>query len=187
MIKAGSIDKGTCLLLKTDPYLVTEREFVNPGKGSAFVRLKLKNLKTGQVLRQVMKTQDNVEEIAVEEKECQFLYADSEGYHFMNAETYDQFQVPMEGFEEQGLFMKEGDSYKVVLWEGDPIDLKLPFKMVFTVTKAEDAIRGDTVTGATKVVTLETGLEVRVPIFIKQGEKVMINTDTREYVERVNS
>ena len=187
MIKAGSIDKGTCLLLKADPYLVTEREFVNPGKGSAFVRLKLKNLKTGQVLRQVMKTQDNVEEIAVEEKECQFLYADGEGYHFMNTETYDQFQVPQAGFEDQGLFMKEGDTYKVVLWEGDPIDVKLPFKMVFTVTKAEDAIRGDTVTGATKVVTLETGLEVRVPIFIKQGEKVMINTDTREYVERVNS
>lgn len=187
MIKAGGIDKGMCILIKADPYLVSEREFVNPGKGSAFVRLKLKNLKTGQVLRQVMKTQDNVEEIAVEEKECQFLYADAEGYHFMFNDTYDQFHIPVAGFEEQGLFMKEGDSYKVVMWENEPIDIKLPYKMIFTVTQAEDAVRGDTVTGATKVVTLETGLTVRVPIFIKQGEKVMINTETKEYVERVNA
>jgi len=134
-----------------------------------------------------MKTQDNVEEIAVAEKECQFLYADAESYHFMYNDTYEQFQVPITGFEEQQQFMKEGDSYKVVMWENDPIDIKLPFKMIFTVTQAEDAIRGDTVTGATKTVTLETGLTVRVPIFIKQGEKVMINTETREYVERVNS
>lgn len=187
MIKAGSIDKGMFLLFKGDPYLVSDREFVNPGKGSAFVRLKLKNLRTGQVLAETMKTQDNAEEIAVEEKECQFLFADAENYHFMYVDTYEQFEVPVAGFEDQQYFMREGESFKVVMWESRPLDIKIPFKMVFTVTHAEDGIRGDTVTGATKTVTLETGLNVRVPIFIKQGEKIMINTETKEYVQRVNN
>ncbi len=186
MIKAGSIDKGTFLLFKGDPYLVTEREFVNPGKGSAFCRLKLKNLRTGQVLRETMKTQDNAEEIAVEEKDVQYLFTDGEGYHFMYTDTYEQFEIPVAGFEEKRYFMREGETFRVVMWESQPLDIKIPYKMVFTVTQAEDAIKGDTVTGATKNVVLETGLTVRVPIFIKQGEKIMINTESKEYVERVN-
>ena len=96
MIKAGAIDKGMFLLLKGEPHLVVEREFVSPGKGSAFVRLKLKNLITGQALRETMKSQDNVEEAPVTEKGCQYLYADSEAYHFMDNETYEQFTVPSE-------------------------------------------------------------------------------------------
>ena len=187
MIKAGSIDKGMFLLFKGDPYLVAEREFVNPGKGSAFVRLKLKNLKTGQVLRETMKTQDNAEEITVDEREAQYLYTDAEHYHFMYVDTYEQFEIPVASFEDKQYFMREGESFKVVMWDNLPIDIKIPYKMVFKVTQAEDAIKGDTVTGATKTVTLETGLAVRVPIFIKQGEKVMINTESKEYVERVNS
>ena len=187
MIKAGAIDKGMCLLHKDSPYLVTEREFVNPGKGSAFVRLKLKNLMTGLVLKETMKSQDNVEEINVEDLPCQFLYLDDENYHFMDNESYEQFEVSRVGLEEKGLFMKEGDTYKVTMWEHKPIDIIIPMKMVFVVTEAEDGVKGDTVTGATKNVTVETGLVVRVPIFIKQNEKIMVNTETKEYVERVNS
>jgi elongation factor P len=187
MIKAGAIEKGMCLLYKGDPYLVAEREFVNPGKGSAFARLKLKNLMTGQVLKPTLKTQESVEEIIVEDKPCQYLYADADAYYFMDTQTYDQFTVPMEGFEEKKLFMKEGETFPVSLWENKPIDIKLPYKVVYEVTQAEDAIKGDTVTGATKVVTIETGLQVKVPLFIKQGERIMINTETREYVERVNN
>ncbi len=187
MIKAGAIDKGTCLLIKNDPYLVAEREFVNPGKGSAFVRLKLKNLKTGLVLKQTMKTQDTVEEILVEDKDCQYLYADGDLIHFMDAETYEQFSISREDFTDTMNFLKEGDTYTVVMWEREPIDIKLPYKMVFTVTEAQNAVKGDSVTGATKPVTLETGLMVRVPLFIKEGEKILVNTETREYVERVNT
>jgi elongation factor P len=186
MIKAGAIDKGMCLLHKGDPYLVAEREFVNPGKGSAFVRLKLKNLKTGQVLRETMKSQDNVDEIEVDDLPCQYLYSDGDGYHFMDNDSYEQFVVPQEGMEDKGLFMREGDTYKISMWDGSPIDIEIPYKMVYEVTEAEDAIKGDTVNGATKVVTVETGLTVKVPIFIKQGEKIMVNTETKEYVERVN-
>ncbi|TFG62667.1 MAG: elongation factor P [Spirochaetales bacterium] len=187
MIKAGSIDKGMFLLIKEDPYAVVEREFVSPGKGSAFVRLKLKNLITGQVLKQVMKSQESAEEIAVADKDCQFMYADSDGYHFMDNESYEQFLIPLEGFEDRQQFMKEGETFRVVFWDEKPIDIKIPYKIVYTVVQAGEGVKGDTVTGATKTVKLETGLEVRVPLFIKQGEKIMVNTETKEYVERVNT
>jgi len=186
MIKAGSIDKGMTLLMKNDPYLVVEREFVNPGKGSAFVRLKLKNLKTGQVLKEVLKSQESVEEVELDLRKSQYMYTDGDGYHFMDNDTFDQYSVPFEGFEDMGLFMQEGETYEVVFFEDAPISIKIPYKIVVTVTEAEDGIKGDTVTGATKTVKVETGLEVKVPIFIKQGEKILVNTETREYVERVN-
>ena len=187
MIKAGQIEKGMCLEIKGDPFLVVEREFVNPGKGAAFAKLKLKNLRTGQVLKPTMKTSETAEEIHVEEKDCQYLYDDGEFYHFMDNESYEQFTFPVEGFEEKKFFMKEGETYPVVKWESMHIDIKIPYKVVYEVTEASDGVKGDTVTGATKLVTIETGLRVKVPLFIKQGEKIMINTETKEYVERVNS
>jgi elongation factor P len=134
-----------------------------------------------------MKTQEMVEEISVVDKDCQYLYNDGESYHFMDNESYEQFEIPLSNFEEKQYFMKDGETYPVTFWDEKAIDIKIPYKVVFEVTEAEDAVKGDTVTGATKVVTIETGLAVKVPIFIKQGEKIMINTETKEYVERVNS
>ncbi len=186
MIRAGAVEKGMCLLIKNEPYLVTEREFVNPGKGSAFVRLKLKGLRTGQTLRETMKTNDSAEEANVYDRLCQYLFTDASGYHFMDNETYEQFAVPVEGLEDKKYYLQDGHTYYVVIWEGTPIDIKIPYKIVLVVKEAHEALRGDTVTGATKTVVLETGLSIRVPIFIKQGEKVMINTESNEYVERVN-
>jgi elongation factor P len=186
MIKAGTISKGDFILVKDEPHLVAEREFVNPGKGSAFVRVKLKNLRTGQVLKQTIKSQEMVEDIEVVVRNFQYLYVDSENFHFMDSETYEQTAIPIEGLEEKKLFLKEGDSYQLVLWENSPIDILLPYKMTFEVTDAQDAVKGDTVTGATKLATIETGLQVKVPLFIKTGDKILVNTDTKEYVERVN-
>ncbi len=185
MIRAGEIAKGTFLLIKNDPYEVVEREFVNPGKGSAFVRLKMKNLKTGSVLTQTTKTQDSVEDIQVDNKYSQYLYADEQFFHFMDTRTYEQLEVPTQGLEEKKFYLKEGEVYQVVIWESQPIDIVIPYKMVFTVKETQNAIKGDTVTGGTKPVTLETGLVVRVPLFIKQDDKIRINTETKEYVERV--
>lgn len=186
-MKAGAIDKGIALLIKGSPFIVVEREFVNPGKGSAFVRLKLKSPATGKVLKETMKTQDNVEEIIVEDKESQYLYCDEDAFHFMDTETYDQFEVPMEGFTDYKLLMKDGDTYKVIMWDEKPLDIILPYKVVYEVTEAAEGVKGDTVQGASKLVKIETGLEVKVPIFIKQGERIMVNTETKEYVERVNN
>ncbi|RPJ07448.1 MAG: elongation factor P [Spirochaetaceae bacterium] len=187
MIRAGEISKGVFLLIKNEPYEVVEREFVNPGKGSAFVRLKMKNLRSGQVLKQVNKTHETLEEIQVEDKPYQYLYADDNSYHFMDTATYEQIEVGKVGHEEKQQYLKEGNEYQLVLWDADPIEIEIPYKMVFAVTEAQNAIKGDTVTGGTKPVTLETGLVVRVPLFIKQGDRVLVNTETNEYVERVNS
>ena len=186
-MKAGAIAKGTFLLEKDIPYIVTEREFVSPGKGSAFVRLKLKNLRTGAVLKVTHKSQDIVEEIDVLDVTSQFLYSDGESFHFMNAETYEQYEIPMASMEDMQYFLKEGESYKVVRWEEEALDIKLPPKMDLIVTEAEEAVKGDSVTGSTKYVKVETGLTVKVPIFIKQGEKIRINVETKEYQERINN
>ena len=187
MVRAGAIAKGMVLLIRDEPYVVTEREFVNPGKGAAFVRLKLKSLRSGQVLRETLKSNDSVEEADVFDKDGQFLYADDSGYHFMDLETYEQYVIEREGLEEKGTYMKEGDTYRIMMWEDRPIDIVLPLKMTFTVIEAEEAVKGDTVTGTNKIVTLETGRRVKVPLFIKPGDKVLVNTESGEYVERVNA
>ena len=186
MIKAGQIDKGTALLIKGQPFICVEREFVNPGKGSAFVRLKLKSPTTGQVLQETIKSQDSVEDINVEMMDYQYMYNDGENFHMMNVDTYDQFEVPMANFEGYELLMKDGETYRCTVYNDEILDIQIPSKVVYLVAEAEEAIKGDTVQGATKFVTTETGLRVRVPIFIKQGEKIRVNTETKEYLERVN-
>ena len=186
MIKAGQIDKGTALLIKGQPFICVEREFVNPGKGSAFVRLKLKSPTTGQVLQETIKSQDSVEDINVEMMDYQYMYNDGENFHMMNVDTYDQIEVPMANFEGYELLMKDGETFRCTVYNDEILDIQIPSKVVYLVAEAEEAIKGDTVQGATKFVTTETGLRVRVPIFIKQGEKIRVNTETREYLERVN-
>lgn len=186
MIKAGTISKGMFILHKDQPHYVAEREFVSPGKGSAFVRLKLKNIFTGQVLNETVKSQESVEDVEVLTRDAQYLYTDNESFHFMDAETYEQKAIPAETVGDKKLFLKEGDTYQIVVWEGNPIDIVLPYKMTFEITEAQEAVKGDTVTGSSKLATIETGLQVKVPLFIKTGDKILVNTETSEYVERVN-
>ena len=161
MIKAGQIDKGTALLIKGQPFIVVDREFVNPGKGSAFVRLKLKSPATGQTLSETMKTQDNVDDIMVTDRDCQYLYNDGEFFHLMLTDTFDQLEVPMANFPDYEFLMKDGETYRCTFWESQLLDIQIPPKVVFFVAEAEEAVKGDTVQGATKYVTTETGLKVR--------------------------
>ncbi|MDR3276430.1 MAG: elongation factor P, partial [Treponema sp.] len=182
MIRGGDIVKGSCLLQKGQPFLVVDREFHNPGKGTAVARVKMKSIKDGSVLSLTIPTQQEVDDAQVEVKACQYQYADTDFYHFMDNETYDQYEVPITDHEEKKLYLKSEDSYDLTIWEGKVIDIKIPYKVVFTVAESENYIKGDTVSGATKPVTTETGLTVRVPLFIKQGEKILVNTETNEYV-----
>ena len=186
MIRGGDISKGSCLLQKGQPYLVVEREFHNPGKGTAIARIKMRSIKDGSVLTLTIPTQQEVEDAQVEVRRCQYQYADTENYHFMDNESYDQYEVPITAHEDTKYYLKEGEAYELTFWEDSVIDIKVPYKVVFTVAEAEHYIKGDTVSGATKPVVTETGLTVRVPLFIKQGEKIRVNTETNEYVERVN-
>ncbi|MCI1208963.1 MAG: elongation factor P [Treponema sp.] len=187
MIRGGEIAKGTVLLIKNCPYLVVEREFVNPGKGTAFARCKLKNLKDGSVLtQQVFKTPDMVEDAVVDTITAQFLYSDTDSYIFQNTETFEQIEVPTSLNPDLKYYLRDDVDYQIVIWEGNAIDVKVPQKMVFTVAESENYVKGDTVSGATKPIKTETGLTVRVPLFIKQDEKIMVNTESNDYLERVN-
>ncbi|HSV56759.1 MAG TPA: elongation factor P [Magnetospirillaceae bacterium] len=186
MIRGGDIAKGTVLLINGHPHIVVDREFVNPGKGAAFARLKAKNMRNGNVVTQTIKTQDTVEDAQVDLVDCQYQYGDAETFVFMNNENFEQYFIPCVGHEDRRYYLMEGETYTIVFWEHEAIDIRIPYKMVFTVTESENYIRGDTVSGATKPVVCETGLVVRVPLFIKQGEKILVNTETNEYQERVN-
>ncbi|MDR1315986.1 MAG: elongation factor P [Spirochaetales bacterium] len=187
MIRGGDIAKGSCLLQKGQPYLVVEREFHNPGKGTAIARIKMKSIKDGSVLTMTIPTQQEVEDAVVDMHSCQFQYSDQDHFHFMDNDSFDQFEVPIAEMEEKKYYLKEGEIYELTIWEGSVIDIKIPTKMVFTVAESENYVKGDTVSGATKPIVTETGLTVRVPLFIKQDERILVNTDSNEYVERVNS
>jgi elongation factor P len=187
MIRGGDIAKGSVLLINSHPHIVVDREFVNPGKGAAFARVKAKNMRNGNVVTQTIKTQDEVEDAQVDLIDCQYQYSDAENYIFMNNESFEQYFIPFPGHEDKKFYLQEGETYSILFYEGEAIDIKVPYKMIFTVTESENYVRGDTVSGATKPVVCETGLVVRVPLFIKQGEKILVNTETNEYQERVNS
>jgi len=186
MIRGADIVKGTCLLQKGQPYLVVDREFHNPGKGTAVARVKMKSIKDGSVLSMTIPTQQEVEDAQVELRTCQYQYADQDNYHFMDNESFEQYEVSIADAPDKKLYLKDGDAYDITIWEGKVIDIKIPYKVIFTVAESENYIKGDTATGATKPVITDTGLTVRVPLFIKQGEKILVNTETNEYVERVN-
>jgi elongation factor P len=174
-------------LQKGQPFLVVEREFHTPGKGTAIARIKMKSIKDGSVLSLTIPTQQEVEDAQVDIHACQYQYADQDNYHFMDNGSYEQFEVSIADHGDKKYYLKEGAVYELTVWEGNVIDIKIPYKVVFTVAESENYVKGDTVSGATKPVTTETGLTVRVPLFIKQGEKILVNTETNEYVERVNS
>ena len=187
MIRGGDIVKGSCLLQKGQPYLVVEREFHNPGKGTAVARIKMKSIKDGSVLTLTVPTQQEVEDAQVDNHTCTYQYADQDNFHFMDNESFEQYEVPISEMEEKKYYLKEEQPYELIIWEGKVIDINIPYKVVFTVAESENYVKGDTVSGATKPITTETGLTVRVPLFIKQGEKILVNTETNDYVERVNS
>ena len=186
MIRGGDIAKGSCLLQNGQPYLVVEREFHTPGKGTAIARVKMKSIRDGSVLTLTIPTQQEVEDAQVELHTCQYQYADLENYHFMDNQSYEQYEVPIANHEDKKYYLKEGQSYELTFWENAVIDIKIPYKVVFIVAESENYVKGDTVSGATKPIVTETGLTVRVPLFIKQGEKIRVNTETNEYLERVN-
>lgn len=186
MIKAGSISKGIYINWKGEPSQVVDKEFFNPGKGAAVVRLRLKGLTSNNVTREVLKTDDQVEEVSVENRAAQFLYQTGDQFTFMHPVSFEQYQVEVSLIDKDKGFIKEGENYQLVIYQDKVIEVRLPKKMVFTVTETEQVVKGDTVTGATKPAKIDTGIEVKVPLFIKKGEEIFINTETREYLGRKN-
>ena len=175
-----------CIAFNNDIFSVVEFQHVKPGKGAAFVRTKLKSLTTGKVLDNTFSAGHKVDEVRVERHKMQYLYNDDMGYHFMNSETFEQARINEEMIDQPGL-LKEGSEVDVLYHAGtgQPLTLEQPQYIELEVTYTEPGVRGDTATNTLKPATVETGAEVRVPLFINTGDKIKIETKTGSYMERV--
>lgn len=175
---------GLKLMLDGDPCSIIENQFVKPGKGQAFNRVKIRNLKTGRVLEKTFKSGETVEAADVVDVTLQYLYNDGEYWHFMDEATFEQYQADKNAMGDAVKWTKEQDICNVVLWNGSPILVEAPNFVVLEVTETDPGLKGDTSGGGGKPATLETGAVVRVPLFIQIGEKLKVDTRTGEYVGR---
>jgi len=176
---------GLKVMLDGDPCSIIDNEFVKPGKGQAFNRVKLRNLKTGRVMERTFKSGESVEAADVLEVELQYLYTDGEMWHFMDPQTFEQHAADAQAVGEAANWLKEQDNCTVTLWNGAPLSVTPPNFVNLRVTETEPGVRGDTASGATKPATLETSATVKVPLFVEEGELLKIDTRTGEYVSRV--
>jgi len=167
------------------PYFIVEFQHVKPGKGGAFVRTKLKNLKTGQVLDRTFRSGEKFDEPNLDECEMQFLYSSGDDFAFMNISTYEQFLYQKSQLGENTDLLKEETVVKILLYHGEPISVELPTFMELKVVETDPGIRGDTASGGTKPAIVETGATIKVPLYMESGEVIRIDTRTRAYVERV--
>jgi elongation factor P len=185
-IKAGNIKKNSYILFKNQPYLVTKTDFMSPGKGSAVMRAKLRNVKTGFSQEYTFKSTENIEEVEVSTRELQYLYADESEVVFMDQRSYEQVSVDRALVDDQvDLLTSEAVVY-VVFYDEKAIGVHLPPKVTLKITYSEESTAGNTVGQARKQAEVETGLKVMVPLFVKTGDNIIIDTTTKEYVSRAN-
>ncbi len=185
MYDSSDLRKGLKITIDGEPYIITEFQFSKPGKGQALYRCKLKNMITGYTMDRTYRSGDKFEPANLEEVRMQYLYNDSEGYHFMDLNTYEQVAISKEQLGEAVNFLKDNMEVDVLFFEGTPIDITLPTFVELEVVDSPPGEKGNTATGATKPARLETGYELQVPLFINEGDIVKIDTRTGEYIERV--
>ena len=183
-ISTADFSKGIFIEFKGEPHQIVETTHVNPGKGSAFVRTRLKSLKTGKVQEFTYKSGESVTEIPVATQEMQYLYKEADNYLFMDNKSYEQFSIPSAMLGNYVNYLKPNDVYQVLVNEDQAVGLRFPKKVRLKVTEATDGARGNTVSGATKTVIVETGAVVTVPLFIREGETIAIDPETGSYLER---
>ena len=188
MANTSEIRNGLCINYNNDIYTVVEFLHVKPGKGPAFVRTKLKSLTKGKVIDNTFPSGHKIDVVRVERRKFQFLYSDDTGFHFMNTETYEQVMIQADMLERSDL-LKEGAEVEMLYHAEDnyPLTIEMPQYIELAVTYTEPGVRGDTATNVTKPATVETGAEIKVPIFINEGDLIKIDTRTGSYVERVKT
>lgn len=177
---------GLKIMLDGDPYAIVENEFVKPGKGQAFNRVKVRNLKTGRVIERTFKSGESVEAADVLDLDLQYLYSDGEFWHFMEPNTFEQYQAAEPAVGEAAKWLKPEGVCHVTLWNGVPLSVDAPNFVTLRVAETDPGVRGDTSGGGGKPATLETGAVVRVPLFIEEGEVLKIDTRKGEYVSRAS-
>jgi len=186
MYDTSDIRKGLKVLMDGNPFTVVEFQFVKPGKGSAFTRTKFKNLLTGAVIEKNIRSGEKLEPANVEEKDMQYLYAEGSDYVFMDSSTYEQVTIAGEILGDDALFLKDNLDVAVLFFNERAVGVTLPTFIVAEVIETEPAVRGDTSGNVTKPAKIETGAEVQVPLFIKEGDVLKVDTRSSSYVERVN-
>lgn len=176
---------GLRIILDGDPYIIIENEFVKPGKGQAFNRTRIKNLKTGKTVDKTFKSGDSVEAADVMDTDMQYLYADGEFWHFMVADTFEQYAADEKAVGDAKNWISDGDVCQITLWNNSPLLVEAPNFVELQITETDPGVKGDTASGGVKPATLSTGAVVRVPLFVDQGETVKVDTRSGEYVSRV--
>ena len=175
---------GLKVMLDGDPATIVENEFVKPGKGQAFNRVRIRNLKTGRTIERTFKSGETIEAADVIDVEMQYLYNDGQFWHFMNPETFEQLASDKSAIGDNAKWLKEQDVCIITLWNGLPLVVEPPNTVVLKIVETDPGLKGDTSGGGGKPATLETGAVVRVPLFVQNGETIKVNTRTGEYISR---
>lgn len=175
---------GLKVMLDGDPASIVENEFVKPGKGQAFSRVRIRNLKTGRTIERTFKSGETIEAADVVDVEMQYLYNDGQFWHFMNPETYEQLASDKNAIGDNAKWLKEQDVCIITLWNGLPLVVEPPNTVILKIVETDPGLKGDTSGGGGKPATLETGAVVRVPLFVQTGETIKVNTRTGEYISR---
>lgn len=183
-ISTSQFKRGIYIIFQDNPCMIVDISFVSPGKGSAFYRTKLKNLYTGRVVEYTYKSGEKVEEVMVETHEAEYSYTDGSNYVFIEPRTFEQYMVPVEIVGDDKVYLKEGLLYRIKFYEDNPVGISFPKTIAFKVVETENSVKGDTATNATKQAILDTGMKVQVPLFIKQGEEILVSTETGQYLSR---
>lgn len=185
MISTGELKKGATIELDGKLYTILDYAHIKMGRGSAQVRIKFRDVRSGAIIEQTFQAGTKFQRARVERREMQYLYNDGEFFYFMNTETFEQIPVGAEKVGDAAKFLKENDTCELVLYGDEVIGVELPITVELMVTQTEPGFKGDTATGGTKPATLETGLVVQVPLFVEEGTKIRVNTETGAYIERV--
>jgi elongation factor P len=185
MIDTGGLRRGITLDMNGDLVKVTEFQHVKQGRGSAFVRMTMRNLRTGSTTQQTFNAGTKFQTARLERRHVQFLYQDGDDYHFMDNDSFDQFSLPKDVLGDATPYLKENDTIDLLTYQDSPVDVELPVTVNLQVEQTDPGHKGDTATGGSKPATLETGLTVSVPLFINEGDTLKIDTRTGEYLERV--
>ncbi len=185
MLSAGDFRNGITIEIEGNIFQIIEFQHVKPGKGAAFVRTKLKNIKNGGVVEKTFRPTEKFPQAIIEKSDKQYLYTDGELYHFMDVETFDQFALSEDQVGDSLKFVKENDMVKMCAHHGQVFAIEPPLFVELQITDTEPGFKGDTATGATKPAVVETGATVYVPLFVEQGERIQIDTRTGEYMKRL--
>ena len=185
MYQTSDIRKNLKIKMDNQPWTVVEFQFVKPGKGTAFTRTRIKNLITGQVIDRNFRTGETLAPADLEHRQATLMYKESEDWHFMDSENYEQFPVPVESLGDAARWITDGMPVGLLFYEGRPVTVDIPNHVELEITETEPAVKGDTATNTTKSATVSTGATVQVPLFMKEGEIIKIDTRTGDYSGRV--